>query len=259
MDSLLGLEDRGTLVVGAGQGIGRAAALLVARCGGRLALVDLERERVEKVAEEVRGLGRPAEPIVGDVTSESDVERIVAAAAEALGGIDSLINIIGMASWGPLAEMDTETWDRDFTLNLKQHFLVSSRVARHMIERGEGGTMAVVASVSGLFGAPNHGAYGAAKAGVMALVRSMAQEWEPHGIRVNAVAPGSVRTPRIMAMREAGEIPDRDPRVAARECEPEDIAGGLLFLSSELARRVNGQTLVVDGGTISRFPFAGLD
>ena len=258
MDSLLGLEDRAVLVVGAGQGMGRAAALLVARCGGRLGLVDLERDRVERVADEVRELGRPAEPIVGDVTSESEVARIVATAAESLGGIESLINIIGMASWAPLVEMDSETWDRDFTLNLKQHFLVSSCVARHMIERGEGGTMAVVASVSGLFGAPTHGAYGAAKAGVMALVRSMAQEWEPHRIRVNAVAPGSVRTPRIMAMRERGEIPDRDPLVAARESEPEDIAGALLFLSSDLARRVNGQTLVVDGGTISRFPFAGL-
>ena len=259
MDSLLGLEDRAALVVGAGQGIGRAVALLLARCGGRLALVDLERERVEKVAGEVRELGRPAEPLVGDVTSEPDAERLVAEAAGALGGIDSLVNIVGMASWAPLAEMDSETWDRDFSLNLKQHFLVSSRVARHMIERGAGGTIAVVASVSGLFGAPNHGAYGAAKAGVMALVRSMAQEWEPHRIRVNAVAPGSVRTPRIMAMREAGEIPDRDPLVAARESEPEDIAGALLFLTSDLARRVNGQTLVVDGGTISRFPFAGLD
>ena len=89
----------------------------------------------------------------------------------------------------------------------------------------------------------------------MALVRTMAQEWEPHGIRVNAVAPGAVRTPRIMAMREAGELEDRDEAARNREALPEDIAGALLFLSSDLARRVNGQTLVVDGGTISRFPF----
>jgi 2-deoxy-D-gluconate 3-dehydrogenase len=255
MESLLGLQDKAALVMGAGQGIGRACAIYLARCGARLALVDVEEDRVQRVAGEVRQLGRPAEPIVADVTVESQVEDAVQAAHKALGRIDSLVNIIGMASWAYLIDMDLQTWERDFSLNLRQHFFVSRAVARRMIEQGSGGTIAVVASVSGLFGAPRHGAYGAAKAGVMALVRTMAQEWEPHRIRVNAVAPGAVRTPRVQAMRAAGEVGEADAAAAAREALPEDIAGAILFLSSELARRVNGQTLVVDGGTIARFPF----
>ena len=255
MEDLLGLRDRAALVVGAGQGIGRATALYLARCGAKLALVDLEEDRAHRVAKEIQELGRPVEPIVADVTSETQVAEVVQAAVKAMGRIDSLVNIIGIASWAPLLELDSQTWDEQLLINVKHHFFVSRAVAAQMVEQGEGGTIAVVASVSGLFAAPQHGAYGVAKSGLMALVRTMAQEWEPHGIRVNAVAPGSVRTPRIMAMREAGELTDRDDATRAREAYPEDIAGALLFLTSNLARRVNGQTLVVDGGTIARFPF----
>jgi 3-oxoacyl-[acyl-carrier protein] reductase len=241
--------------MGAGQGIGREVSLLLAGCGARLALVDLEAERVASVADEVRERGTSAEALTADVTREEQVEATVEAAVKALGGIDVLVNIIGMAAWGPLLETDVETWDHEHSLNLRQHFLVSRAVARHMVERGQGGSIAVVASVSGRFSAPNHGAYGAAKAGLMALIQTMSQEWEPYRIRVNAVAPGAVQTPRIMAMREAGEIVKPNSGFAARECEPIDIAKALLFLSSAMARRVNGQTLVVDGGTTARFPF----
>jgi 2-deoxy-D-gluconate 3-dehydrogenase len=255
VEDLFQLRERGALVMGAGQGMGRAAALLLARCGARLALVDLERDRVERVASEVRALGRPAEPLLGDVTDEKQVERLVGEAAKALGRIDNLVNIIGLATWAPLLEVSSDAWDQQQAINLKHHFLVSRAVARHMLGHGQGGAMVVVASVSGLFGAPRHGPYGAAKAGLMALVRSMAQEWEPYGIRVNAIAPGAVRTPRVQEMRRRGEIGRADPLAEAREAEPEDIGSAILFLSSALARRVNGQTLVVDGGTIARFPF----
>ena len=161
-----------------------------------------------------------------------------------------------MAEWAPLLELDSDTWNRQMTLNLKQHFYVSRAAARQMIEQGNGGTMVVVASVSGLYAAPDHAAYGAAKAGLMALVRTMSQEWEPHQIRVNAVAPGAVRTPRILAMRESRQLPDADPVAQAREALPEDIAGAILFLTSDLSRKMTGQTLVVDGGTTARSPFA---
>jgi NAD(P)-dependent dehydrogenase (short-subunit alcohol dehydrogenase family) len=255
MDDLFELGDRGALVMGAGQGMGRAAALLLARCGCRLALVDVEKDRVERVAGEVRALGRRAEPLLGDATDERAVESVVGEAAKALGRIDNLVNIIGIATWAPLLEVTSEAWDQQQVVNLKQHFLVSRAVARHMVANGGGGAIVVVASVSGLFGAPRHGPYGAAKAGVMALVRTMAQEWEPHGIRVNAVAPGAVRTPRVQAMRASGEVGPGDAAAQAREAEPEDIGKAILFLSSNLARRINGQTLVVDGGAIARFPF----
>ena len=113
----------------------------------------------------------------------------------------------------------------------------------------------VVASVSGMFSSAGHAAYGAAKAGLLSLVRSMAEEWWPLGVRVNAVVPGAVRTPRIEAAWEDGTIPRPQPEVLDRMSLPEDIAGSALFLCSALARRVTGQALVVDGGQTSRFPY----
>lgn len=250
--SLLGLAEETALVVGAGQGIGRASALLLARAGCRLALVDCVEERVRLVAGEV---GDGALPIVADVTLVGEADRAVAEAVAGLGRVDHLVDIVGGASWAPLLELDEETWERDHVLNLKQHWYVSRATARSMISSGGSGSIVVVASLSGLFSAAGHGAYGAAKAGLVALTRTMAEEWAPHGIRVNAVAPGTVRTPRIEAAWESGEIPRPDAESLARIADPEDVASAALFLSSALARKITGHTLVVDGGTSTAFPF----
>ena len=255
MESLIGLKDRSLLIIGAGQGIGRSAAHFLTRAGCALALVDLEEERVSTVAAELKALGGTAHPLVGDVTDEASAEDTVARAASALGRIDGLVNIVGAAEWAPLLELDSAMWDRQFLLNLKQHFFVCRAAARRMVLQGDGGTMVTVASVSGLYGAPKHGAYGAAKSGLMALTQTMAQEWAEHGIRVNTVAPGSVRTPRIQAMRDAGELKVPAADAVDRMAETDDIAGAIFFLSSKLARKVNGQTLIVDGGTTALFPF----
>jgi 3-oxoacyl-[acyl-carrier protein] reductase len=242
-------------VVGGGQGIGRASALLLARAGARVALVDEKAERARAVAEEARALGARAEPVIADVTSPDEAARALAEALRALRGLDAVVNIVGGASWAPLLEMDEATWERDFRVNLTQHWYVSRAAARAMIDAGSGGALAVVASVSGLFSSAGHAAYGAAKAGLLALVRSMAEEWWPHGIRVNAVVPGAVRTPRIEAAWADGTIPQPVPDTLARMALPDDVAGAALFLCSDLARRVTGQTLVVDGGATTRFPY----
>jgi NAD(P)-dependent dehydrogenase (short-subunit alcohol dehydrogenase family) len=132
-----------------------------------------------------------------------------------------------------------------------------------MIEDRSGGRLALVTSVSGLYGAPNHAAYGAAKAGAMALGRTMATEWAPHGIRVNTVAPDIIATPRVVAGFEERGVADMDAVVQAdgvplaRWGRPEEIAGPLVFLVSDLAGFMTGQTLVVDGGTRVRFPHGG--
>jgi 2-deoxy-D-gluconate 3-dehydrogenase len=252
-NALLGLAGHAALVIGGGQGMGRAAALLLARAGCDVAIVDLVLARAAQVAAEIQILGRKSVALVADVTRAEDVERAVDRAAHALSRLDHCVNIVGQASWAPLLEMDEATWDRDHALNLKQHFFASRAAARQMISRNRPGTLVSVASVSGLFAAPRHASYGAAKAGLMALTRSMAEEWWPQGLRVNSVAPGSVRTPRIVAQQAAGEAPSggRDERMA----EMDDIAGAILFLSSQLARRITGQTLVVDGGTSTLFPY----
>jgi 3-oxoacyl-[acyl-carrier protein] reductase len=254
--AVLELGGRAALVVGGGQGIGRAAALALGRAGARVAVLDSEAPRAKSVAGELEALGVAAAVVVADVTQPGGAERGVADARRALGGLDVVVNIVGSASWGSLLELDEATWERDFSVNLKQHWYVGRSAARAWIDAKQPGALAVVASVSGVFSASRHGAYGAAKAGVLAFVRTAAEEWWPHGIRVNAVVPGAVRTPRIEALWASGEIAEPSPDTLARMALPEDIANAALFLVSPLAQRVTGQTLVVDGGTTARFPYS---
>jgi 3-oxoacyl-[acyl-carrier protein] reductase len=250
------MGGRGALVVGGGQGIGRAAALLLGRAGARVAVLDSEAERAKAVAAELAAQGVASSPVVADVTQPEGAARGVAEAERAVGPLDAVVNIVGSASWASLLELDEATWERDFRVNLKQHWYVGRSAARAWIEARRPGALAVVASVSGLFSAVNHGAYGAAKAGLLAFVRTAAEEWWPHGIRVNAVIPGSVRTPRIEAMWASGGIPKPTPDTLERMALPEDIASAALFLVSPLAGRVTGQALVVDGGASTRFPYS---
>jgi NAD(P)-dependent dehydrogenase (short-subunit alcohol dehydrogenase family) len=252
----VGLDFAGTAaaVIGAGQGIGRATALLLGSAGARVALVDEVEERARAVGRELSDRGCHAVPLFADVTDPRSAERVIARADAELGGLDTVINIVGSASWAPLLEMDEATWQRDFRVNLEQHWYVACAAAARWRDSRAAGSLVVVASVSGVFSAPRHGAYGAAKAGLLSLVRTMAEEWWP-GVRVNAVVPGMVRTPRIQAMWESGEIAKPGDDVVGRMAEPEDIASAAVFLCSPLARRITGQTIVVDGGTSTRFPY----
>jgi len=248
------LKDKVAIITGAGQGIGHATAIKFAREGARVALVDEVDERARAVADEVAKCGVAALPLVADVTDAGDAERVIARAARTVYGLAAVINIVGAASWAPLLELDEQTWRRYFRVNLDQHWYVSRAAAARWRARGASGCITVVASVSGVFAAPRHGAYGAAKAGLLSLVRTMAEEWWPR-VRVNAVVPGAVRTPRIEAAWESGAISRPAADVIDRMAEPEDIAGAAVFLSSALARRITGQAIVVDGGTSTRFPY----
>ena len=254
--ALLDLAGKHALVVGGGQGMGRATVLALARAGAGVAVLDAELERAEAVAAEVGELGQPTCALTADVTSADEAARGVAEARKQLGGLDIAINIVGGASWAPLLEMDDETWERDFAVNLKHHWYVARSAARAWIDAGEPGVLCVVSSISGVFSSMNHGAYGAAKAGVLGLVRTAAEEWWPHGIRVNAVVPGAVRTPRIETAWADGSIPRPDADTFERMAMPEDIAGAILFLVSDLARKITGQSLIVDGGSSTKFPYA---
>lgn len=254
--SILDLSGRGALVVGGGQGMGRATALLLARAGADAVVLDAERDRAEAVAGEVEAFGRRSAALVADVTDRAAAARAVGEAASALeSGLDIVVDIVGGASWAPLLSVDDETWERDFDVNLRQHVYVAQSAARGWIEAERPGVLCLVASVSGLFAAPRHAAYGAAKAGVMALVRSAAEEWWPHGIRVNAVVPGAVRTPRMEAEWASGATPRPTDDLLGRLAEPEDIAGAIGFLVSDLARKITGQAIVLDGGWTTRFPY----
>jgi NAD(P)-dependent dehydrogenase (short-subunit alcohol dehydrogenase family) len=247
--ALLRLDGRGFSVVGAGRGIGRQAAHALAAAGARVVCADVDRDRAGAVAAEVGGT-----PWSGDVRSRGAVERLIADAGRALGRLDGVVDIVGEARYGAVLECSDEDWDWNFDMVLRHAYLTAQLAGRAMVDRG--GVMVFVASVSGLTGAPRHAAYGAAKAGLMSLVRTVAVELGPRGVRANAVAPGAVWTPRVAALLgEEGKVRSAENAPLRRIGTPGDIAGAILFLASDLSAYVTGQTLVVDGGVSAKFPY----
>ena len=255
MTDTFGLQDKPVLVVGGGSGIGQATAQLLTEVGARVVVADVDPDRAKSVASE---LG--AHAVSGDVTDAAGAKAVVDEAHQLLGGLYGVANIVGLAGWKDLLSLDLSDWEADMRINLTQHLLVAKAAAPHMIADGSGGAFAMVASVSGLYGAPMHAAYGAAKAGAMSLARSIANEWSKYGIRANCVAPDCIATPRVVAGFESQGVSDIDALAAAdgmpmaRWGKPAEIAGPLVFLLSSLSSFMTGQTLVVDGGTQARFP-----
>lgn len=246
--SLLGLEGKAALIVGGGRGMGEATALMLAEAGCDIAVLDNDHERAGQVAEAVSGLGRRGMPIVADILDEASVRKAVAEAEEALGGIDVLVTIVGQALFKPLLETSLEEWDYDQSRNLRYFFATARAVAASMIARHAPGSIICIGSVDGLQGAPGHGPYGAAKAGLMQLVKTMAAEWGRQGIRVNALAPGSISTPRLPETAESLAVMERSVVPLGRPGTTRDVAGGVLYLASALSNYVTGHTLLVDGG-----------
>jgi len=245
------LGGRVAIVAGGGRGIGRSSSLILAEAGAGLVVVDIEGERANAVAKEIVDSGGRAIPVVADVRESRQVDSVVEAALREFGRIDALINIIGLASWAPALDMKEEVWDADLVLNLKYVWLCSRAVARVMVEQGRKGSIINTCSISGMTAAPSHAAYGSAKAGLVGLTRSLAVEWARYYIRVNAIAPGSMKTPRIMDMiKAAPEIEEAQAKRVplGRWGTTEDVAGAVLFLASDLSDYVTGQTIVVDGG-----------
>ncbi len=245
------LDGRGFVVVGAGQGIGRQTTHALAQAGAKLFLIDNQQELAKEIADEVKGT-----PWVADARDRNDVERAIKEARKALGGIQGLVDIVGMAKWGEILSVSDEDFDWTFGMVLRHAFLFSQAAGRVMAEDG-GGVMTFVASVSGITSAPKHAPYGAAKAGLMSWVRTLAVELGPRGIRANAVAPGFVWTPRISQLiDEQGKKRSEQNVPLGRVALPQDIASAILFLSSDLASYVSGVTLIVDGGVEAKFGYA---
>jgi NAD(P)-dependent dehydrogenase (short-subunit alcohol dehydrogenase family) len=247
--ALVRLDGRGFIVVGAGRGIGRQAGHALAAAGARVVCADADPDRAGAVAAEVGGTAWS-----GDVRSRDAVERLIADAGRALGRLDGVVDIVGEARYGAILECSDEDWNWNFDMVLRHAYLTAQIAGRAMVDRG--GVMVFVASVSGLTGAPRHAAYGAAKAGLMSLVRTVAVELGPRGVRANAVAPGAVWTPRVATLLgEEGKARSAENAPLRRIGTPGDIAGAILFLASDLSAYVTGQTLVVDGGVSAKFPY----
>ncbi len=246
----LRLDGRNFVVIGAGQGIGRQATHALASAGARTFCVDLDRDLADDIAKEVDGIAWS-----GDATKRDDAETLFASAQAAFGRIDGLVDIVGMARYASLLEIEDDDWNWHFDIVLRHAYLAMQLGGRVMSGSG-GGAMVFVASVSGITSAPRHAAYGAAKAGLMSLVRTGAVELGPSGVRVNAVAPGVVWTPRVSGyLGEEGRAGNEQNTPLRRVALPADIAAAILFLASDLSSYVTGQTLVVDGGVGAKFPY----
>lgn len=245
---LLDLTDRTVLVVGgAGGGIGTAVALALAAAGANVAALSNRTDHSEDTARKVSALGRRSLGLTVDVTEDDAFAAAIATASEELGPIRHLVNVVGGAlpdDWHRAADMDMVAFDRVIDRNLRYAMVAMREVGRSLIDAGDHGSIVNISSVAA-HAAPLLAPYGAAKAALESLTRTLALEWGSAGVRVNAVACGSIKTPRA----GGADLDNFSRRIAVqRRGTPDDVAGATLFLLSDLASYITGETLRVDGG-----------
>jgi NAD(P)-dependent dehydrogenase (short-subunit alcohol dehydrogenase family) len=248
------LAGKAALVTGGRRGIGKAIALGLAQAGADVAVCDMTTEdgQLMSVAEEIEKMGTHSLAIQADTSKRCDVEKMAGRVLKEFGTIDILVNNAGTAAPGPLLELPDEVWDRVMNVNLKGYYLCAQTVGKGMVERKKG-VILCIASQYAFRAAPRMGVYCVSKAGVVMLVRVLARELGNDGIRVNAIAPGLVKTdlsrndwmdPDIRTTREAATP-------LGRLAETGDLVGTALFLASDASAYVTGHTIVVDGGEIA--------
>jgi NAD(P)-dependent dehydrogenase (short-subunit alcohol dehydrogenase family) len=238
------LKDRVAIVTGAGRNIGEEIARLFAAEGARVALVDLDQPRGERVAAAIRQGGGDATLFVADVSRSADVAALVKDVVARYGRIDILVNNVAISDNKHIFDISEEEWDRVLAVTLKSQFLMGKHVGQQMAGQG-GGRIVNVGSTSGFMGRSRAIAYSAAKGGVANLTRAMATQLAPHKIRVNAIVPNKIGSP---VGRDEFDPSRPVPNMAKRPGEPAEAAKAVLFLVSDDSSFVWGANLFVDGG-----------
>jgi len=243
------LEGRRALVTGAQQGIGRACTLALARAGADVVVNWLDdKSGAEAAAAEIRALGRRAVLVHGSVATSREAQHIVEEADAALGGLDTLVNNAGIFPRSPFLELAEAEWDAVHNVNLKGSFIVAQAVARRMIACDRKGAIVNVSS-SSVRGHVLGAHYAASKAGIIGLTRSMALALAPHGIRVNAIAPGLTDTAQPRYQFSEAEMLEQSRLIPlGAMAQPADIAEIIVFLASDRARFITGEVVHANGG-----------
>jgi len=244
------LSGKVALVTGARRGLGRAMAIAMARAGAEVAVNDIADgvAEAEAVAEEIRALGRKALVVPADITDGAQVREMIDRVAAEAGGLDILVNNAGIIRDALLLRMTDEAWREVLEVNLTGTFLCTRAAARHMTKHG--GAIVNISSVVGVVGNIGQANYAASKAGIIGLTKTCARELAPRGVRVNAVAPGFIRSqmterlPEQVRERMLSQIP------LARMGTPEEVASVVVFLASPAGSYLTGQVICVDGGMV---------
>ena len=250
------LEGKKAIVTGGAGGIGRATSLAFAAEGASVAVVDLNGEAAQTVADEIRAAGGTAIAIAADVSSEADIESVVATVQQEFGGIDVVFNNAGIIRRTTAVETTVEEWDRVFGVNVRAIFLMCKHVVPIMAAAG-GGSIVNTGSGWGLKGGGQAISYCASKGAVVNMTRALAIDHGPQGIRVNSVNPGDVDTgmlrdeARQLGQDQAGFLAEAAERPLNRMGQPREIAAAVVWLASDESSYVTGSALVVDGGGIA--------
>lgn len=245
------LLNKVAIVTGSAQGLGQAMARGLAAAGADVVGVDLI-ENQDTTREKVENCGRRFFPMLVDLGESNAADRIIAEALKHFSQVDILVNNAGISRSAPILDFTENDWDEVLSVNLRACFLLSQKVANHLVSRHAPGSIINIASLLSFQGSTKLASYTVSKTGLVGLTRAMANELAPHNIRVNAIAPGYMETANTAALRRSAKrnvVLSMIP--LGRFGQPADLEGPVVFLASELSAYVTGQVLVVDGGWLS--------
>lgn len=255
-EAAVDLTGKLAVVTGGGRGIGAAIVEAFARSGADLVIADINDVSAREMAEKIQRIGRKALAVKTDVASPADVDRLFGTVQAAFSGLDILVNNTGIWFRRPFLDIADSEWDKVLSVNLKGTFMCCQRAARMMIAK-QTGAIINIASHAGIFYSRGQGAhYAASKAAIIQLTRVLAFELGPFGIRINAIAPGGINTGSPTSASQVDASGSQNLAAfnpLGRKGEPEDIAQAALFLASNMAGFVTGQTLIVNGGAVGSF------
>ncbi len=247
------LRGKSAVVTGAARGIGRATAELLAGEGARLVVTDVDGAGLEDLRERLVRSGAEVEAVVGDVSVVGDARRMIRTAVEAFGRVDVLVANAGVIPLNNVLAATPEDWDRVMAVDGRGMFLTCKYAIEAMLgQEKPGGSIVCLSSISGLAGQAEQATYGPAKFVASGITKHLAVEWAARGIRVNAVAPGTIATEAVAELPEEYKAPMKEAHPIGRLGEPSEVASAILFLASEEASFVTGAILPVDGGYLAQ-------